>query len=1074
MIFRRKIGGSGFSYTPNGQGNVGNSTPTTRGHRKSGFFNTCKENSEKVAKNAEKIGDSAAIAYLPPQGNVGISMVTARGQNSPMGTQSGDATPPPVVGLVAQPQGALPPAQPASLQAASPLAQSTTQQMTGNPFFDFESLRLLRENDRPVLSIGFDTEWVESGSTRLPLSYQFALKYDGEIHEFMFVMTEYIFADRKRPTLEYCLGTILSLLGFQSFRRDNYTERIFCEGFKPQNGAPVWRVLEKGEKPWAYSFKLYPLFPGNPLKGERYLVPAKKTVDTLHMQGKINRYAKKDDREWRWYTFRLTFPKSAYVPVQLICHTGKVDLSLFRLSHKKHFIDNYDGRQNILRFVNEIQGGTMSLQPSRRLGLDVAKTGEHSYVIPISLTIRDTMGQAPAGKKSLDSLGEIIGIPKIKNSRIQKDRMDLTLAKNPRLFFKYASRDSLIALLYPAEIYGENQLMPVTLTSAGASVLKKSLMEYLGTKDDEEFNRKYRGLVRVPKGKVPAPYSSGFIEESNLEPISRVAGEVQLYATNAYHGGFNGSSRIGWFEVPTFDFDLIQAYPTAMGSVPDIDWENPIRQAIDNRDLDLSLWNMPFLGEYPLLPFFGYCRFEFPADVKFPSICVAVDGNLIYPRTSNGLDGVFTAGPEVYAALKLGAKVFCERGFFLNTLHRADGKESYSLGAAVRRMLQDRLSGKKIYGKGSFIDKLLKELVNSGYGKISQNVVKKQAWSTFCKDMESVGASAITNPVSAALVTSLVRAELVAALNEVTMAGFHGYSVTTDGFISDMPFDEMKNLPLLGFGKWMKQIRRGITDGADEEIWEQKHDQESLLNLTTRGNMALKSGGVSAHNSTRSNIPKDDPDYDRKDRLWFITKCLSRVGPISYHDSVWTQFKDMAQGTDFQVTPVTKNVRMDFDMKRKPDESTFETVFPEVEGVMYEIANFDTLPHEDVNEFAKYRSVKDSVTVLRTERDWHIFFAKIGRIPGSGSKQRIKDFDWAILFSCVMGHRMGYWEIPKLNDPNLTVAQKCDWLNDTGISPHRKFNENAWKNSRRTSRLSMMLPRKFLKVALKQMNAIIK
>lgn len=92
-----------------------------------------------------------------------------------------------------------------------------------------------------------------------------------------------------------------------------------------------------------------------------------------------------------------------------------------------------------------------------------------------------------------------------------------------------------------------------------------------------------------------------------------------------------------------------------------------------------------------LLPMLAYVRLEFPQAVKYPCIPVNVDGIPIYPRTSEGLDGVYACAPELYLALRLGAKIFVERGFFLNCLFGKDsGETSYSLCAAVRQLVADR------------------------------------------------------------------------------------------------------------------------------------------------------------------------------------------------------------------------------------------------------------------------------------------------------------------------------------------------------------------------------------------------
>ena len=105
-------------------------------------------------------------------------------------------------------------------------------------------------------------------------------------------------------------------------------------------------------------------------------------------------------------------------------------------------------------------------------------------------------------------------------------------------------------------------------------------MNYFNCDTTKEFNRKYRGLETVGHGLVPRNNRPGYIESTSLEPISDKANTIQYYASQAYHGGYNASSDIGYFPQTTFDYDLQNAYPTAMCLVSDVDWENPIRTEI--------------------------------------------------------------------------------------------------------------------------------------------------------------------------------------------------------------------------------------------------------------------------------------------------------------------------------------------------------------------------------------------------------------------------------------------------------------------------------------------------------------
>ena len=148
---------------------------------------------------------------------------------------------------------------------------------------------------------------------------------------------------------------------------------------------------------------------------------------------------------------------------------------------------------------------------------------------------------------------------------------------------------------------------------------------------------------------------------------------------------------------------------------------------------------------------------------------------------------------------------------------------------------------------------------------------------------------------------------------------------------------------------------------------------------------------------------------------------------------------------------------MDFDLKRKPVRGSFKTDHPVIEGVTYEIAHFDTVPYENVAEFRLYRKKKELCDCLRTGKDWKSFFIKIDT---DGCDSVVKDLDWSILTSVIMGYRAGKWDIPALN--GKTVPEKCAWVNQHNESS-RKFKESDWKNARRPERQAHMLPAEFLK-----------
>lgn len=904
-------------------------------------------------------------------------------------------------------------------------------------FSEYPSLMAIRK-DKPCLLIGYDSEWENLESGRDMLSWQYALVDGNDLVEFIFIKN----GDQNLSFMD-ALGCILDhLTNYKAVDIRTIRRYKYCKEWK--NDKPIEITTDsvaEARKNCKYAFR------------------SKIGFTKELIQNMPSRFLKRDDRDWSWFHTYLDFSLVESIKICIVCHAGKVDLSA--LSY---------GKKNLLHYLTDIQGGLASLQPVRYAPRSL-KNVNNTCVYPVSLSVSDTMCHAPAGKKKLKDLGTALGVEKIEINNSQKEHMKGLLNNNPVLYMEYASTDSIVTLLYASALYGYNNALPITVTSATAGVMKEIMMEYLGCTSTDEFDYIYRGLQKEKHGKYKIKDRPGFVEATSLEPISNDTNSIQYYASQAYHGGYNICTEVGYFKYQTYDYDLKNAYPTAMCLVPDIDWNNPIRSEIVRRDLTLADFT-GIGGINPITPFVGYVNFEFPENVKYPCIPINVDGIPQYPLTSEGIDGVYVAGPFIWLALKLGAHVYCKRGYFLNIRYSNDySQESRSLAVAVKQLVVDRNKAKYEKNKGSLEELILKTMVNSGYGKNAQNVVQKTAWTALKDLMEDIGCSAITNPVSAMMITSIVQVELIAAQNQIQNLGYMSCSVTTDGFISNCPEDTLKSLDLYGLRKFMEASRRFLT-GGDPELWEIKHVQDDLVNFTTRGNVSLHDEvqspisykgknfpGVCAHNSTKSGYKPSS--YE--DRLWLMIQVLSRNGTVDYTENEWTSFKDIVRGKPFVVKPETRHIRMDFDMKRKPIRENFTTDIVIIDGKEYKIAHFDTTPFKNIEEFRIYRNKKKLTDVLRTESDWEVFWLKLD-LNTSGSQPR--NMEWSILNSCIMGYRSGRWDIPSLND--ITVEEKCEWINSHNSSG-RKFKPSDWKNARRPERQANMLPLELIKGKLNEL-----
>lgn len=938
---------------------------------------------------------------------------------------------------------------------------SSVLNVSSSEFSKYQSLKDIMVDDTTLL-IACDSEWVnvanpDGSHQRYILSWQFAFVHDDVLVEVIFLA--------KNLTENRPLSGRLDLLDALSV--------LYC-------------LYDKNARIMTFDVRAYRKFIAVTRNGKGDVVEKSFTSKKAALAVSSNVRTEFD------------FPKKmAYFNTCLLFHTGLVDITAFDMNGRD-VVYKQNLLEMVLKKLTSIHHGLVSLKEIKVYPRYQGVGNGHCRLFPVVLAIRDTLIQAPPKQGSLEQLGNSINVPKVSVPETTKAHMDTFLINDPVGYFEYASTDSVVTLLYASSLYGINVTPKVTITSAAAGVMRNVIAGYLGVNpnDREAFDKVYRGLRAVSKGNV----STGnvqvpYIQAMAVEPINLATQQVQYMASFAYHGGYNGCSEVGYFTNHTNDYDLKNAYPTAMALIPDIDWEHPIKLEWNNISLPANadeLFDVPT----PLHLIYAYVKqFKFPKDTAFPCIPVVVEGIPIYPLEYDAnadyckkVPGVYITGPELYLAHKLGAEVIMEKVYKLSPLSRTgeDGNTSIisqSLAKGVKSLIEDRAQA-KAYAKAMNLknylpDTILKIMVNSCYGKVAQNVIEKRTWDAYTEEMTSIGASFITNPVSASLITAIVRCVLIAAQNQCVAKGYHVYSVTTDGFISDVPESVLTSLDLYGFGQLLYGSRMFLTNNQSGAIWEIKHQQDDLLNFTTRGNVSLDPGGVLARNNVVTGFEKSKRD-SYEERLWVMDKVLTRKQKIEFVSADWVKFKAIIQmkAFDFDIIINKKHISMDFDMKRKPVYASFVTVKPVIAEKLYEISNFNTVPYTNIGEYKKYKSLKDWVITerkkhpskaLRTLYDWDTnFFVPLktysnrpknnaknttnnATTPKNKQKKNTKpilnktdtekDIERKIR-ACLYAHRAGVISIPLLAQD---VGLFLDTLNDTDLCK-RVFTKNDYKN----------------------------
>jgi hypothetical protein len=371
------------------------------------------------------------------------------------------------------------------------------------------------------------------------------------------------------------------------------------------------------------------------------------------------------------------------------------------------------------------------------------------------------------------------------------------------------------------------------------------------------------------------------------------------------------------------------------------------------------------------------------------------------------------------------------------------------------------------YNDKPLVEKSLKTMVNSCYGKTAQNVSPKTRYSA--KKMGRVDAepSTVTSPYHATYTTALVRCMLIACINQLHDMGYHVYSVTTDGFITDAPTDVVRSLDAHGFAAIFQNGRYILNQTREacnaNQVWEPKHFNDTFLNITTRGNVAVNDKGVIAHNSYTTGEVKNS----RADRDAYIIAVLTREGRLKCSTKVWTEFSEIVERKhDFHVTDSIRQLSMNFDYKRCPivETATDTPVHYDSADGQYHIdtviAEYDTRPFNDAEEFLNYRNTMQNEDCVKVSADLERVKVK-STVKTKGYIG--KNLNRKILLSILMGYRSGLYQIPALD--GLKQSEVVEIVNSWGIS---EITINDWKNCSRTKRQDNMLPRDLIEDTLQQ------
>jgi hypothetical protein len=394
------------------------------------------------------------------------------------------------------------------------------------------------------------------------------------------------------------------------------------------------------------------------------------------------------------------------------------------------------------------------------------------------------------------------------------------------------------------------------------------------------------------------------------------------FINDIYFGGRNESFYVGYTkEDPMIaddylfiDLDFAGAYPTAMTTIPLIDWEQGVLEEVQgNVFIDRWYAQSKSIDANNVTSIVGFVdvEFVFPSEVMYPCLPVKHDKyGLIYPLEGKTL----ATASEVVLAMQIikEARSIVQQSVEYKKLAEAfaaamNNDEKKSIQVAIERrlgyikalrsvelipyqsdnnpdLLLKRYFKTKIEKRNAYKalvkstsddneknlanlkDKLLKEFVNTLYGKTAQAVNPKNVFDIGTGKSVPLKYSTMTAPYVASTTTGIVRAALSALIYAIESYNRQHpdqkpiilISATTDGALFGVPTDtiigdiDLKNINAQKFEKMlpefsasleayypMKLLKEARFSVANDSYLEMKHFATEIHSIKTRGQIGF-------------------------------------------------------------------------------------------------------------------------------------------------------------------------------------------------------------------------------------------
>ncbi|EHY9860720.1 hypothetical protein K5B43_004032 [Vibrio parahaemolyticus] len=616
----------------------------------------------------------------------------------------------------------------------------------------------------------------------------------------------------------------------------------------------------------------------------------------------------------------------------------------------------------------------------------------------LHMSFFDTMLLAPTSAQSLSAVGNIVGVPKLEIPEPYSiERMDEYLAGDKAGFEAYGLTDSLISALHfkaTADLCKELGLKSVPYTIGGMAV-----KTFINSLDDSKSYRKLFGFEE--KKREIWSKETGKVRTVTIEEPTQARKTMEWFASECYSGGRNEAFWSGVTPVDTWvDLDVPSCYSAITNGLREISYEE---MYMSNKVED-------FFGDKMAL---AWVEFEFPEDTRFPSLVVRDKDSLIFPLRGQ----THCTGHELEVAYNQGANIKIKQGFIFPWKNDVRIFEKYMKWGREKR---------KSYEKGSFQEKLVKEMLNSTYGKFSQNVKPKQTFSVEDGYSKPQPPSKLTNPFYASYTCGLARAllsEMLASVPDDKTV----LSITTDGFLGNT---SVEDLDLTGpiCQRFRELFHRMEPNGG--EILEVKHKAKQLICAKTRAQYTVTPmdgwGPVLAKGGIQ--VPKQVTDQNQ----YMVDLYKERTPEHMTDSSHLTSLRSMCtERKDMLMERKQSRLNLEFDMKREP----INPRVIEVDGVP--LVSFETKPFKNAFEMRytriRFDAWRKSGRCLKTMDDWYDWQERLSMYKANDKgevrlkKDEKSDELMARLFVRFYGH-----EASGITKKDITAKALSEWLVELG------------------------------------------